>query len=166
LPVDERGGVSFDALRGATSKATDLVSIMWGNNEIGTMHPISEIAELLHNGATLPEVMELARHSDVRMTMKYAHIGIGDQAKALALLPTPWQGIGGDCAGARGHSGVLDDSDCHAEGAGTKSRSPVKNGAFDSFCQSKSAGAEIDQEWRRRELNPRPAIRPRMRLHV
>ena len=40
------------------------------------------------SGATLPEAQKLARHSDIRMTMKYAHIGIEDQAKAVANLPT------------------------------------------------------------------------------
>jgi hypothetical protein len=34
----------------------------------------------------LPEAKELARHSDINMTMKYAHIGIVDQAKAVAKL--------------------------------------------------------------------------------
>jgi hypothetical protein len=33
--------------------------------------------------------MELARHSDVKMTMRYTHIGIGDQADALKKLPSP-----------------------------------------------------------------------------
>lgn len=31
---------------------------------------------------TLAMVKELARHTDVRQTMKYAHVGIEDQAKA------------------------------------------------------------------------------------
>ncbi len=48
----------------------------------------SHITELMRNGATLPEAKELARHSDIRMTMRYTHIGIGDQARALANLPT------------------------------------------------------------------------------
>ena len=47
------------------------------------------ITELLRNGASLPEAKELARHSDVNMTMRYTHIGIGDQAKAVANLPAP-----------------------------------------------------------------------------
>jgi hypothetical protein len=47
------------------------------------------ITELLRNGATLPEAKELARHTDVKMTMKYTHIGMGDRARALAKLPTP-----------------------------------------------------------------------------
>ncbi len=33
--------------------------------------------------------MELARHSDVKMTMRYTHIGIDDQADALKNLPAP-----------------------------------------------------------------------------
>ena len=51
------------------------------------------ITELLRNGATVPEARELARHSDVNMTMRYTHIGIDDQAKALSQLPwTPPEG--------------------------------------------------------------------------
>jgi integrase len=48
----------------------------------------THITELLRNGATLPEAQKLARHSDIKMTMKYTHIGLDDQAKALANLPT------------------------------------------------------------------------------
>lgn len=47
------------------------------------------VTQLLRNGATLPEAKELARHADVKMTMRYAHIGMKDQAKALASLPAP-----------------------------------------------------------------------------
>ena len=54
------------------------------------------ITELLRNGATIPEARELARHSDVNMTMRYTHIGIDDQAKALSQLPwTPPKEPGG-----------------------------------------------------------------------
>jgi hypothetical protein len=34
------------------------------------------------------EAKELARHTDIRMTMKYTHVGIEDQAKAVAALPS------------------------------------------------------------------------------
>ncbi len=47
------------------------------------------VTQLLRSGATLPEAKELARHADVKMTMRYAHIGMKDQAKALASLPAP-----------------------------------------------------------------------------
>jgi hypothetical protein len=53
----------------------------------------THITELLRNGANLTEVMGLARHGDIRMTMKYAHIGIEDQAKALKALPIPCHDI-------------------------------------------------------------------------
>jgi len=49
----------------------------------------SHITGLIENGASLAEACELARHSDVRMTMRYTHIGLDSQAKALAALPAP-----------------------------------------------------------------------------
>jgi hypothetical protein len=33
--------------------------------------------------------MQLARHTDVKLTMRYTHIGIEDQASALQSLPRP-----------------------------------------------------------------------------
>src|SRR5581483_6147345 len=50
----------------------------------------SHVIGLLRNGATLVEAKELARHADVRMSMKYTHIGLDDQAAALAGLPAPF----------------------------------------------------------------------------
>ena len=55
----------------------------------------THITELLKNGATLPQAKNLARHSDVRTTMRYTHIGIEDQAKAVTSLPSP-TGLVGD----------------------------------------------------------------------
>lgn len=54
----------------------------------------THITELLRNGATLPQAKELARHSDVKMTMRYTHIGIEDQAKALRQLPWNRETVG------------------------------------------------------------------------
>ena len=45
LSVNERGEVSVEELKDALTESTSLVSIMWGNNEIGTIQPIKEIAE-------------------------------------------------------------------------------------------------------------------------
>lgn len=47
----------------------------------------THITELLRNGASLPEAQKLVRHSDIKMTMRYVHIGLNDQAKAIATLP-------------------------------------------------------------------------------
>jgi len=45
------------------------------------------ITELLRNGVSLPEARELARHSDINMTMRYTHIGLEDQSRAIQALP-------------------------------------------------------------------------------
>jgi hypothetical protein len=47
----------------------------------------SHITGLMRSGATLPEAQKLARHTDIKQTMKYTHIGINDQAKAVSNLP-------------------------------------------------------------------------------
>ena len=46
------------------------------------------IAELLRNGTSLVVARELARHSDVTMTMRYTHSGLKDHAKGIENLPT------------------------------------------------------------------------------
>lgn len=47
LPVDTKGQVSVDAIKAALREDTILVTIMYGNNEVGTIQPILEIGELL-----------------------------------------------------------------------------------------------------------------------
>ena len=49
LPVDKKGRVSFDCLKDAIRPDTKLVSIMFANNEIGTIQPISEIGRYLQS---------------------------------------------------------------------------------------------------------------------
>ena len=46
LPVDAQGRVSIDALREALDSETILVSVMYANNEIGTVEPIEEIGQM------------------------------------------------------------------------------------------------------------------------
>ena len=55
------------------------------------------ITQLIRSGASLPEAKELARHSEIKMTLRYTHIGIIDQAKALANLPTAPTALHGRC---------------------------------------------------------------------
>jgi cysteine desulfurase len=47
LPVDDAGIVDLAALEAALDGDTVLVSIMWANNEVGTIQPIGEIARLV-----------------------------------------------------------------------------------------------------------------------
>jgi len=46
LPVDNHGLVDFSSLKNAISDNTCLVSIMFANNEVGTIEPISKFAQL------------------------------------------------------------------------------------------------------------------------
>jgi cysteine desulfurase len=48
VPCDEHGGVSPDAVAGAITPKTVLVSIMAANNEVGTLNPIAEIGRRCH----------------------------------------------------------------------------------------------------------------------
>ena len=45
IPVDAGGIVSPDAIRAAIRPETALISVMYANNEIGTLQPIEEIAQ-------------------------------------------------------------------------------------------------------------------------
>lgn len=47
LPVDESGMISVEQVREALREETILISIMYGNNEVGTIMPIEEIGQLL-----------------------------------------------------------------------------------------------------------------------
>ncbi|GGE75086.1 cysteine desulfurase family protein [Priestia taiwanensis] len=49
LSVDEQGCISLDELKDALRDDTILVSVMFGNNEVGTVQPIEEIGKLLKN---------------------------------------------------------------------------------------------------------------------
>ncbi|WP_214890051.1 cysteine desulfurase family protein [Exiguobacterium sp. s142] len=53
LDVDESGAVSVAALKDALRDDTILVSVMYGNNEVGTLQPIADIGMLLAGRDTL-----------------------------------------------------------------------------------------------------------------
>lgn len=53
LPVDSNGCVSVDDVKSAIKPATKLVSVMFANNEIGTIQPIEAIGKLLNERGIL-----------------------------------------------------------------------------------------------------------------
>jgi len=53
LPVDKTGLVDLDALRDALTPQTALVSIMFANNEIGTIQPLEEIVRIAKDKGVL-----------------------------------------------------------------------------------------------------------------
>ncbi|MFJ4207327.1 cysteine desulfurase family protein [Paenarthrobacter sp. NPDC089675] len=48
VPVDGNGRVTVDALQGVLGPGTALVSIMYANNEVGTVQPVAELAAAAH----------------------------------------------------------------------------------------------------------------------
>ena len=66
LPPDKNGIVSAKRVEKALKPNTILVSIMYANNEIGTIQPISEIADVICNFRKV-----VSRHSSVVSSDKY-----------------------------------------------------------------------------------------------
>jgi integrase len=105
----------------------------------------THITELLRSGVSLVEAKELARHSDVRMTMKYTHIGLEDQAKAIAKLPAipqPPIKAAGKClhyvctsSGADGQPGSEPVTHRRQKGRGQKRQNPRRSKGLDAESQ-------------------------------
>lgn len=131
----------------------------------------THITELLRNGASLPEAKGLARHSDIKMTMRYTHIGIDDQAKALKQLP--WSGpkaagfseprqpssengaqhSGSESDGGECHTTTSCDSESNAEDGSTQNKNPRVSEGYVANRHLKEAIGTKNGEWRRRESN-------------
>ena len=63
LSVDSRGQISLEDLKEALTPDTILVSIMYVNNEIGTIQPVEEAAKLVH--ATVQCCISCGCHSGI-----------------------------------------------------------------------------------------------------
>jgi cysteine desulfurase len=57
LPVDEYGMIDPEAVRKAITNQTVLITLMYANNEVGTIHPIAEIGKIAKE-------KDIAFHSD------------------------------------------------------------------------------------------------------
>lgn len=71
LPVDEKGLVSPADLKKAINEDTVLVSIMMANNEIGTIEPIKELANISHKYGVL-------FHTDAVQAVGHIPIDVND----------------------------------------------------------------------------------------
>ncbi|PCJ55574.1 MAG: IscS subfamily cysteine desulfurase [Planctomycetota bacterium] len=71
LGVDADGHIDLDELRSAIREDTVLVSIMHGNNEIGTLHPIAEIGAICREKGTL-------FHTDATQTLGKEEVNVQD----------------------------------------------------------------------------------------
>lgn len=76
LPVDHYGTVDIEALKDAVTDKTILVSIMYANNEIGTIEPISEISEVVHDKGGLLHVDAVAAAGQIRIEVQEDNIDL------------------------------------------------------------------------------------------
>ena len=85
LPVDAGGLVSVDDLKNALRDDTILVTIMLANNEIGTIQPIKELAEVAHahGGGSSPQGGAMF-HTDA--VQAFAHMPVDVQDLGVDLL--------------------------------------------------------------------------------
>ena len=77
LPVDEFGRVTAEQVREAIRPDTILVSVMFGNNEIGTLMPIAEIGAICRERGVL-------FHTDAVQAVGHVHIDV--QAMNIDML--------------------------------------------------------------------------------
>lgn len=69
LPVDDKGIVSIDSLKNVINEDTAIVSIMYANNEIGTIQPIKELAHITHKYGALfhTDAVQAVGHIDINV---------------------------------------------------------------------------------------------------
>ena len=100
----------------------------------------------------MAEARELARHSDIRMTMRYAHIGLEDQAKAVGKLQYD-QTLAGSFDGAAGESAANDEDDWQRYGSGTRRDKGQIKAITDTNSQSPDAGDQKKNPGKNRGFN-------------
>jgi len=86
IPVDEFGVIDLRALEAALADDVSLVSLLWANNEVGTLQPITEVVRLAsRHGVPV--------HADA--VSAYGYVPIDFHASGLAALSVSAHKIGG-----------------------------------------------------------------------
>ena len=70
LPVDYRGRLDLEAYRQALSPRTAIVSLMWANNETGTLFPVVELAAMAHEAGALFHTDAVQAAGKIAMNLK------------------------------------------------------------------------------------------------
>lgn len=76
LDVDEDGLISLDDLKKAIRPDTILISIMFANNEIGTIEPIAQIGEIAHEHGILFHTDAVQAFGQVPIDVEELHIDL------------------------------------------------------------------------------------------
>ena len=85
LPVDGLGRLDLDAFRATVERDPDsvaLVSVMWANNEVGTVQPVADVVEIAH-------------HHDIPVHT--------DAVQAVGQVPVDFAGSGADALTLTAH---------------------------------------------------------------
>lgn len=77
LPIHPTGEVDLEALKAAIREDTILITIMYANNEIGTIQPVEEIGRIAHEH-------NIILHTDAVQAAGYCHIDV--KAQNIDLL--------------------------------------------------------------------------------
>lgn len=104
LPVDRSGRISIDTFKNALREDTILVTIMYGNNEVGTVQPIAEIGEILKDHQAIFHTDAVQAYGIERLNVDHLNVdllsvsshklngpkGIGFlyQRTGISLIPT------------------------------------------------------------------------------
>jgi cysteine desulfurase len=95
IPVSKEGVVNLKKLKEALNERTVLVSVMYGNNEVGTIQPIAEISKIIRNwkleignssvSSPTPNSFPLL-HSDAVQAFQYLDCNVNELGVDLMTL--------------------------------------------------------------------------------
>lgn len=79
LAVDDQGSVAVEGVDEALAAAPAIVSVMWGNNEVGTLQPVHEIAERCQDA-------EVPFHTDAVQALGKVRVRVDECACSLLSM--------------------------------------------------------------------------------
>lgn len=120
LPVDKHGLISLDELRAAIKDTTTLITIMFANNEIGTIQPIAEIGRIARENKITFHTDAVQALGHVNIDVKELNIDIMSMSAHKIYGP---KGIGGLYV----RSGIKLESYIHGGGQERAKRAGTEN---------------------------------------
>ena len=147
------------------SRDSERIGILYKNDEgVAGSHVAgrhSYVTGVLLNGVGFVQAKELARHSDVKMTMRYVLVGLAAQAqslKSLKSLPAPnsgGEGAGETPVSKRGDAACPDLTLTDTKGQNPERLNPGDGRGLGNNCRGVSSRDDACQKRREGDSNPR-----------